>query len=283
MGGSHTGVIETLGDKDVFKITVVASHTYQLSLDGNTDTIQIWRNDPATAQVIAFSPLFHDDAETNLYSTAYNAGGMILARSLSDGQGHFFLDFAFPVSQLIAAGAISNAADLGQSFFFPATSTTASVYNKSYLNCPFQPYTILNIAKSVQPSIAPTNTVTPVTYTLDVSNAMGLGVGVSISDVAFPAYLSNIAVDVDSTDPSATPMVVSTNPLLVQLPTLAANAHAVVTITADANPACGNPDFMNTATVGSVNAMPHTATNASFCMANLCPEKSKPPAACQSS
>jgi len=33
---------------------------------------------------------------------------MTLARSLSDGNGHYFLDFAFPVSQLIAAGAISS-------------------------------------------------------------------------------------------------------------------------------------------------------------------------------
>src|SRR6185369_8154968 len=98
-------------------------YQYQLSLNGKTDTIEIWKNDPATAQTIDFTPLFHDDAETKLYSTAYNAGGMTLARSISDGSGDFFLDFAFPVSQLISAGAITSAADLQQSFFFPATST----------------------------------------------------------------------------------------------------------------------------------------------------------------
>src|SRR5258706_14778775 len=131
-------------------------YQYQLSLNGKTDTIEIWQNDPATAQVIDFSPLFHDDSETNLFSTAYNAGGVTLARSLSDGSGHYFLDFAFPVSQLISAGAISTAADLQQSFFFPATSTNRNNYNKSHLNCPFQPYTILNIANNVQTTVAPT-------------------------------------------------------------------------------------------------------------------------------
>src|SRR5262249_24061311 len=44
-------------------------YQYQLSLNGDTDTIEIWKNDPATAQDIAFTPLFHDDAEFKLYST----------------------------------------------------------------------------------------------------------------------------------------------------------------------------------------------------------------------
>jgi len=39
------------------------------------DTIEIWKNDPATAKVIDFSPLFNDDSETKLYSTPFNAGG----------------------------------------------------------------------------------------------------------------------------------------------------------------------------------------------------------------
>src|SRR6185436_14163566 len=107
-------------------------------------------------------------------------------------------DFAFPVSQLIAAGAITSSADLGQSFFFPATATNSNNYNKSHLNCPFQPYTILNIEKSVDPVSAPTNTVTPVEYTIDVHNSMGLAVGMTVSDVTFPSYLSNINVGVTS-------------------------------------------------------------------------------------
>src|SRR5262245_35412440 len=74
-------------------------YQYQLSLNGKDDTIEIWKNDPNTAQVIDFTPLFHDDSETKMFSTAFNAGGMILARSLSDGSNDFFLDFAFPVSQ----------------------------------------------------------------------------------------------------------------------------------------------------------------------------------------
>ena len=51
------------------------------------------------------------------------------------------------MSKLIARALISSAGDLGQSFFFPATSTNPNNYNKSYLNCPFQPYTMLKIAE----------------------------------------------------------------------------------------------------------------------------------------
>src|SRR5262245_31075025 len=87
-------------------------YQYQLSLNGKKDTIAIWQNDPATAQVIDFSPLFHDDAETKLYSTSAKSG---LARAIADGTGHYFLDFAFPMQALIDAGAVSSASDVSQS------------------------------------------------------------------------------------------------------------------------------------------------------------------------
>jgi hypothetical protein len=237
-------------------------YQYQLSLNGKTDTIEVWQN--TVASDIDFDPLFHDDSEVKLFAASYTstaAGNtMPLARSLGDGAGHYFLDFAFPVSVLVANGVIGSSADLQTSFFFPATSTNPSNYNKSYLNCPFQPYTILNIAKSVEPAVLPTNAATALTYTIDVHNAMGLAVGMAISDVPLPAFMTNVAVDVATDDPTATFTVESTNPLLVKFPSLAANRNVTVTISADAMAACNTTDFTNTATVGSANATEKTAS-----------------------
>jgi hypothetical protein len=239
-------------------------YQYQLSLNGKDDTIEIWRNDPATAQPIEFSPLFADDAETKLFSTPYQTGSGVntvtLARSLSDGSGDYFLDFAFPVSNLIAAGAIGSTSDLAHSVFFPATSTNPNNYNKSYLNCPFQPYTVLNVAKSVLPAMVATNIDTPVTYTIGVTNAMGRAYGVTISDIALPSFLSNVSVGVTTNDAGAIYTVVSTNPLVVTVPELEGGKSATVTITANAKPGCDTPDFTNTATVGAVNALEQSAS-----------------------
>ena len=67
-------------------------YQYQLTLNGKDDTIEIWRNDPTTAQVIDFTPLFHDDSETKLFSTPYQSGSgnttVTLARSLTASSDH---------------------------------------------------------------------------------------------------------------------------------------------------------------------------------------------------
>jgi len=104
---------------------------YQLSLNGKNDTIEIWRNTQASD--IDFSPVFHDDAEQQLYTVSYKTGPLarrVAAGTNFHGQADYFVDFAFPVSTLIAKGVIASAADLSQSFFFPATSSN---YSKSYL------------------------------------------------------------------------------------------------------------------------------------------------------
>jgi hypothetical protein len=236
------------------------TYQYQLSLNGKSDTIEIWKNDPTTAKPIDFSPIFHDDAETKAYSTPWKTSTLKLARSLSDGSNDYFLDFAFPISQLIAAGAIGSSSDLEHALFFPATSTNPNTFNKSYLNCPFQPYTVLDVAKSVQPAIAPANVETPVTYTIGVTNKKGKAYGVTISDVALPSFLSNVQVGVATNDGSATYTVVSANPLLVKLPKLYGGKTVTVTIKAKAKPGCSTPDFTNTATVGAANALEKSAS-----------------------
>src|SRR5262245_21714810 len=231
-------------------------YQYQLSLNGKDDTIEIWHNTPASD--IDFSPIFHDDAEEQLYTVSYKTGALartVPALTSFNGQPDYFVDFAFPVSTLIAKGAIASAADLSQSFFFPATSTNPSNFNKSYLNCPFQPYTSLTVEKSVAPAVAPVNAVTPVTYTIDVQNSTGQAVGVVVEDVPLPAFLGNVAVSTSSDDPGAAVTVVTTNPLLGKAPTLAAGAHITVEITADAAPGCGDVHFVNTATAHATNAL----------------------------
>jgi len=65
---------------------------YQLSLNGKTDTIEIWQD--ATASDADFSPLFKDDAEAHLYQTPVGER----AKVVPAGDGDCFLEFAFPVS-----------------------------------------------------------------------------------------------------------------------------------------------------------------------------------------
>ncbi len=234
-------------------------YQYQLSLNGKDDTIEIWRN--TNASDIDFSPLFRDDSEQPLSSVPFGS----LARAVSagtsfGGEPDWFVDFAFPVSALVANGVVSGATELAQSLFFPATSTNPNTYNKSRLNCPFQPFTTLAIEKSVAPEMAPANAVTPVTYTITVQNAAGTAAGVVVEDIPLPAYLSDVAVEVTSDDPAATHVVESVNPLRVKVPVLAATKHVTVAITAEAAPGCGSANFVNTATVGATNALERTAS-----------------------
>jgi len=141
-------------------------YQYQLSLNGDGDTIEVWHN--TVAQDIDFSMTFHDDAEVKLFSQGYTfsngstANTTPLARSLPTGDGsHFghstdyFIDFAFPVSVLMSNGVISGAADLDNSLFFPATSTNPSNYNKGFFNCPFLPQSHVTVDKTATPAAAP--------------------------------------------------------------------------------------------------------------------------------
>jgi uncharacterized repeat protein (TIGR01451 family) len=247
-------------------------YQYELALDGQTDVIQIWQN--TTASDIAFSPLFHDTPETNVFAQPYAlANGSTvnttpLARSLQTGDGsHFgnsvdyFIDFAIPVAALQASGAIATASDLGSAFFFPATSTNGNNYNKGYLNCPFLPSTNVALSKTVEPAAAPANATTSLTYTIVASNTgTRTANGLVITDVALPAYMTNVAVAVSSDDPGATWTVVGTNPLDVKVNSLAAGTSVTVVMTADATPTCSNGDFTNVASVFASNAMTTTGS-----------------------
>jgi len=184
---------------------------YQLSLNGNMDTIEIWKNESRDGQGHRLLPLFNDDSETKLYSTPFNAGGMTLARSLSDATATTF-SIRVSVSQLIAAGDLEPRGS-GAVVLLPSDVDERQQLQQVAPELPVPALHDPHISKSVAPTVAPTNTVTPVTYTLNVHNAMGLAVGMTVSDVAFPAYLSNVAVGVSERRPGATYMLTSTNPL----------------------------------------------------------------------
>src|SRR5437870_9933101 len=211
-------------------------YQYQLSLNGKSDTIEIWQN--TVAEDINFSPLFRDGSEVRIFSQRYDrANGSTgnttpLARSFPAGDGSrfgndtdYFLDFAFPVPVMIANGLIATAADLDQSVYFAATSADPNNYNKSHLNCPFLPGTDLSVSVMATPDTVPVNLTTPVAFTSTVHNdGPGIAKGVVIDNSTFPSFLHNVTVTVTSDDPSATPTVVSSNPLEVRLPYLPSGA-----------------------------------------------------------
>ena len=233
-------------------------YQYELSLDGKSDTVEVWAN--TSASNIDFSPLFNDPAETNLFTTP--AATLSLARhgvandgSTFGGNTDYFVDVAFPVTALVDAGVIATAADLGTALFFPATATNANNYNKGYLACPFSPNTALAIDKSVAPAVVPANAVTPIAYTIAVRNdGPSFARGVVIEDPTLPTYLTNASASVAADDVNVSWTVVSTNPLEVRVPDLPNGKTVTVTLTADASPDCNDGGFTNVATAFATNA-----------------------------
>src|SRR5262249_15558304 len=154
--------------------------------------------------------------------------------------------FAFPVPTLIAKGVIASADKLSQALFFPATSTNPNNYNKSYLKCPFEPGSVLQIAKSVTPTVALPNQVTPVTYSVAVQNVGArAAIGVVVEDQTVAGFLGNLAVHVTTDDPDLDVSNLTSLPVMV--PTLGAGHHLTVQISGNAKPVCNGTDFVNTA------------------------------------
>jgi hypothetical protein len=112
------------------------------------DTIEIWAN--PHPEDFDFDPIFKDTAETRLFAQRYDfssvdtVNGHPLARWLPTGDGSafegdedYFVDFAIPVTAMVANGVISDASDLDQSQFLNVTSTNENNYNKDVLDCQF--------------------------------------------------------------------------------------------------------------------------------------------------
>ncbi len=233
-------------------------YQYELALNGKSDTVEVWANTHASD--IDFSPLFNDPAEVQLFTQA--AMTLPLARhtvandgSSFGGNADYFVDFAVPVSALVAKGVIASASDLESVLFFPATSANANNYNKGYLKCPFSPGATIAIDKSVAPTVVPAGSATPVSYTIAVKNTgVALARGVVIQDPSLPGYFGTPTVGVSADDASVTWTVVSTHPLEVRVPNLPAGTTVTVTLSATASPTCGDPTYVNVATAFATNA-----------------------------
>src|SRR5262245_321334 len=235
-------------------------YQYELALNGKTDTIEVWQN--TSASDVSFTPLFHDTPEVKLSSVPYTTGSLarvVPAGTSFNGDADWFVDFAFPVPTLIAKGVIASADDLSRSLFFPSTSTNPNNYNKSYLNCPFQPGTVLQIAKSVTPTVALPKQATPVTYSIDVQNVGArAATGVVVEDPTVSGFLANLAVQVTTDDPNVD--VATMTSLPVKVPTLGAGHRLTVQISGNATPVCNGTDFVNTASVQATNVFQRQAS-----------------------
>ena len=241
-------------------------YQYMISLNGNnvsgfsSDTVEIWRNDPNTAQNISFSPIFNDPAETNLtriayndatlpnYPTAFCFGGNSLAcsqttTSMIGGDTDYLIFWAMPVSSLITAGAISQVSDLDDVLFFLSTSANPNNYNKDYLECPFVVSSELDIDKQVAPDALFQGGPTDLTYTIDVTNTASVQArGVVISDdetdgfdacLTFPA--NSVTIDCQGANGCSDPTLESDPPnLSVQVGALEVSGSVSITIAADA-------------------------------------------------
>jgi hypothetical protein len=254
-------------------------YQFELSLNGKSsdddygntsglkgDTIELWRND--AAENIAFDPNFNDPSETRLYGQRYDYAGPAtvnttpLARIalVNDGTSFggdpdYFLDYAIPVSILIAKGVVTSAAELSEVVVFPATASNANQYNKDYLACPFLPNTTLSISKSVAPAAVPGNIATPVSHTITVTNTgEAIAKGLWIEDTAFPTSLSGATVTVSSDNPTVTWTVVTANPLQVKVPRLPIGNSMTVRIDSTATLPCGAATVTDTANAHAVNA-----------------------------
>jgi hypothetical protein len=262
-------------------------YQYELALNGvgsdddfgNTgtskgDTIEIWKN--TLASNIDFTPLFNDPAELRLFAQRYDfaSGATVnttpLARMRLTGDGSsfggdadYFVEFAVPVSVLIARGVITSPVDAMNALFYPATSANANNYNKDSLTCAFLPPTQLALTKTVTPGVVPVNQARVVTYEIVVENTGGgVAKGVVVDDIALPAYLGTPTVTVSSNDPLVQVVLGSTSPLHATAAFLPAGKSITIRITTTASPTCTAANFTNHATVFATNAVEVSASAA---------------------
>jgi uncharacterized repeat protein (TIGR01451 family) len=255
-------------------------YQYMVSVNGegatddfgnNGDTIEVWQN--TTATDIDFDPLFHDPAEVRLFSQVYTYTGpgavndgplarVTVADTSYDKNPDYFLDFAVPISALVAGGVINDPSDVSNLLFLPAVSTNSNNYNKGRLDgCPFVPATDLSISKTAMPAAIPANAGSPVSYEVTVQNT-GLvsATGVVIEDPSVPAFVTNVTVEGSASDPNLVVMLDSTSPARIKLPVLPVGATATMTISGTATATCAQLPSTNTASARATNAMKRFAS-----------------------
>ena len=107
----------------LFDLPERGNYEYLLSLNGNDETVELWNN--TVRENLTWAPLLKDEAEIKIkeYSTAD------YARIVPDETGHYFVDWAIPLTDLTNLGI-----DANTTMYF-ATSADANNYNKDHLVC----------------------------------------------------------------------------------------------------------------------------------------------------
>jgi cysteine-rich repeat protein len=221
-------------------------YQWLISVNGNADTVELWENDQTTATNIVFNPVFSDQAETLRYSgPTTSLARTIAAGSNIGGSPNYFVDWAIPLSVLTNWGI-----DASNSLYFFATSANSSNFNKDTLSdCSFTPQTSLSLEKSVSPTSISVNQVTPVTYTVVVTNSgAATASGVVVSDDAFPGWLS-----ITSVSSTAGSVSFTASSFQVNIASLSAGASATITVNATASPN-SQTVFVNEAQAYATNA-----------------------------
>jgi len=224
-------------------------YQYEIAVNGKSNALELWAN--TSARDLAFSPNFNDPAETLLFGQAVNAanGSTVnstpLVRSVPVGDGSafggtpdYFLDFAMPISVLVANRVIAGAGDLPMSLFAPATSSTINNFNKDHLECgflggaAFLPSGNLSVTATLTPENAAPNVTTSAGYSIVVHNDGPAPVkGLVIDGSALPGWVGNVSAVV-----SAGATVDSVNPLKVEVPLVAAGSTVTIDLSFDARP-----------------------------------------------
>ncbi len=107
----------------VFDLPAPGNYEYILGVDGNAEEVQLWENtDP---KALVWDPILKDKADTLRWSNSTAT----YAQIQSDGTGHWFVDWAIPITELTSRNITENT-----TMYF-CTSADAQNYNKDYLDC----------------------------------------------------------------------------------------------------------------------------------------------------
>ena len=158
----------------LFDLPERGNYEYLVSIDGNNETVDLWNN--TVRENLTWNPLLRDEAEIKIkgYPTEN------YTRIVPDGTGHYFVDWAIPLTDLTNLGI-----DANTTMYF-ATSGNANNYNKDHLVCYDFPDLVITEKSEAWVSLA--NKTYNVSYTVCNEAA------------AEPAEASNTTITIDGVD-----------------------------------------------------------------------------------
>ncbi|MBA7504695.1 hypothetical protein ES706_03349 [subsurface metagenome] len=107
----------------LFDLPEPGNYEYLLSLDGKDEKVQLWNN--TVKESLVWDPILKDPAENIVWANSTAT----YANITDDGTGHYFVDWAIPLTELTPLGITANT-----TMYF-CTSANANNFNKDYLDC----------------------------------------------------------------------------------------------------------------------------------------------------